>query len=152
MNRKLIVPILLLLLACKTTFAQHKQEILFPPPVLEFQPLTEFCDLPGQKNELVYTRAIYDCSKTGWGLHSEGEKCKGITANMFLADDEFLKPDFLKSLKMVHQNPKSKFLILDIIGFFEDDLAGLEHGIGDMGTNKYRFIVKRVVYSYLRSR
>ncbi|MDB5149512.1 MAG: hypothetical protein JWQ57_3532 [Mucilaginibacter sp.] len=71
---------------------------------------------------------------------------------MFLTDNEFLKPAFLKALEEVRQNPKRKFLILDLIGFFEDDLSGFEHGIGDMGTNKYRLIVKCVVNSYLRLR
>ncbi|SEO53386.1 hypothetical protein SAMN05192574_1091 [Mucilaginibacter gossypiicola] len=143
---------LFLVLMCKPAFAQHKNGIRFPPPVLEFQQLTEFCDLPGQKNELAYTRAVYSYSDMGWSLHSEAGKCKEIRANMFLTDDEFLKPDFLKALKLVHQNPKSKFLIVDIIGFFEDDLSGIEHGAGDMGANKYRFIVKGVIAFYLETR
>ncbi|UOE48984.1 hypothetical protein MTO98_31795 [Mucilaginibacter sp. SMC90] len=152
MNRILILSIVVLLLICKTSLAQHKHGIKFPPPVLEFQQFAEFCDLPAQKNELVYTRAVYSYKDTGWSLRSDGEKCTKITANMFLADGEFLRPDFLKSLKVVHQNPDTKFLIVDIIGFFEDDLSGLEHDIGDMGTNKYRFIVKRVVSFYLETR
>lgn len=152
MNKILIVPILFLLLMCKTVFAQHKNGIRFPPPVLEFQQLTEFCDLPTQKNELVYTRASYSYSDKKWSLHSEGDKCRTITANMFLTDEQLFKPDFLKSLRLVRQNPETRFLIVDIIGFFEDDLSGWEHGIGDMGANKYRFIVKRVVAFYLETR
>ncbi|MFS2188161.1 hypothetical protein ACCC92_15895 [Mucilaginibacter sp. Mucisp84] len=152
MNKILITLTLFLLLLCKTTFAQHKNGIRFPPPVLEFQPLTEFCDLPKQKNELVYTRAVYSYSDSRWNLHSEGNKCRAIMANMFLTDEQLLKPDFLKALKWVHQDPKSRFLIVDIIGFFEDDLSGWEHGIGNMGANKYRFIVKNVLAFYLETR
>ena len=120
------------------TLAQKKQPIRFPPPVLEFS-FTSACELPDHKNELVYTRFIYN---SNGDLQPEENACQNIIANLYLPDNVFLNPKYLKDFKAVKGKNS---LIIDAIGVFQDDESGVEHGIGNLGHNKYRFILKTVV-------
>lgn len=121
-------------------FGQKRSQILFPPPILEFD-FTPSCELLNHKNELVYTRFIYDSKGN---LHAEQDSCKNISANLYLPNHIFLNPKFLEDFKAV-SSQKNNNLIIDAVGVFQDDLSGDEHGVGDLGDNKYRFILKTVV-------
>jgi hypothetical protein len=133
--------IFFIVITSQFAFGQKRPPILFPPPVLEFA-FTSACELPNHKNELVYTRLIYD---SNGNLHPEEKSCKNIIANLYLPNNIFLNPKYIRDFKAVSSQKKKNNLIIDAIGVFEDDVSGVEHGIGDLGDNKYRFILKTVV-------
>ncbi|NHA08083.1 hypothetical protein G7092_30055 [Mucilaginibacter sp. HC2] len=122
-------------------FGQKKQHVRFPPPVFDF-PFTPACELPDHKNELVYTRFIYTSKGD---LQPEEKTCNNIVANLYLPPNVFLDPKYSKYFKTIRLKKRRDNLIIDAIGVFGDDQWGVEHGIGDLGNNKYRFILKTVV-------
>jgi len=122
-------------------FGQKKQHIRFPPPVIEF-PFTPACELLSYKNELVYTRFIYTSKGD---VQPEEKTCKNISANLYLPPNVFLDPKYSRYFKAFRSKKSRGNLIIDAIGVFEDDQWGIEHGIGDLGNNKYRFILKTVL-------
>jgi len=129
------------LVISQLAFGQKKQHVRFPPPVIEF-PFTPACELPDNKNELVYTRFVY----TSRGdMQPEEKTCKNIIANLYLPPNVFLDPKYSRYFKKTPTQKRKRDLIIDAIGVFEDDQWGIEHGIGDLGNNKYRFIVKIVL-------
>ena len=127
-------------------FGQKKTEILFPPPVLgmEYPEFISACELPNHKKELVYTRFIYCGVDEYWGLESE-KKCNQINAYLDIPGNVEIRPEDLEELREVHVNYQNKYLIIDVIGIFEDSEKS---GYGHLGSNNSKFTVKHLVALY----
>ncbi|HEY4325859.1 MAG TPA: hypothetical protein VGN20_17840 [Mucilaginibacter sp.] len=127
-------------------FGQKKSKLVFPPPVLgmEYPEFISACELPSHKNELVYTRFIYSGVDEYWGLHPD-KKCNQINADLNIPDDVVIRPGYIKQLKEVHENYTKKYLIIDVIGTFEDNKPS---GYGHLGSNNSKFTVKYLVDLY----
>jgi hypothetical protein len=127
-------------------FGQKKSKIIFPPPVLgmEYPEFINACELPNHKKELVYTRFIYSGVDEYWGLHPE-KKCNQINADLDIPDNIEIRPEFFKQLKDVHEKYWKKYLIIDVIGTFEDNNTS---GYGHLGSNNSKFTVKYLIGLY----
>ncbi len=134
-----------LILQC--CFVKKPQQIIYPPPVLgmEYPDFISACELRAHKNELVYTRFIYSGIDEYWGLTTENH-CNDIDAELNIPDNVEIKPDDLKLMKEVHENYWKEYLIIDLIGTFEE--PG-QNGFGHLGSNNSRFTVKYFVSSYI---
>jgi len=125
---------------------QKKSKMIFPPPVLgmEYPEFISACELPNHKNELVYTRFIYSGVDEYWGLRPE-KKCNQINADLDLPDNVIIRPEYLKQLKEVHENYWKEYLIIDVIGTFDDSNTS---GYGNLGSNNAKFTVKYLIDMY----
>ena len=128
-------------------FAQKKHRIIFTPPVLgmEYPDFMDACELPTHKNQLVYTRFVYSGIEEYWGLSPE-KKCNNINADLSISDSVVIKAEDLKNIKYVHSHYWNKYLIIDLIGTFDDSN---QKGYGHLGSNNSRFIVKYVIATYV---
>ena len=142
-----IVSSILLSLSIHASFAQKKTKVLFPPPVLgmEYPDFMEACDLPNHQNQLVYTRLIYSGLEEYWSLRPE-KKCNLINADLDIPDSVELNAEEKKNIKYVHKHYGKTYLIMDLIGTFEDNN---QKGYGHLGSNNSRFVVKYVVATYI---
>ena len=138
---------ILLSLSIHVGFAQKKSKILFPPPVLgmEYPDFMEACDLPTHKSQLVYTRLIYSGMEEYWGLRPE-KKCNLINADLDIPDNVELNREAKKDINYVHAHYWKTYLIMDLIGTFEDCNP---KGYGHLGSNNSRFVVKYVVATHI---
>lgn len=135
-----------LILCSQLTFGQKATKIIFPPPVLgiEYPEFTSACELPSHKKQLVYTRFIYEGVEEYWGLRPD-KKCTNINANLVIPDNVIIRPEDLKQLKDAHAHYWKKYLILDLIGIFED---GNGSHYGHLGSNNSQFTVKYIIAVY----
>lgn len=124
-------------------FGQKRKEIFFPPPILgmEQPEFLSACDLLNHKKELVYTRFIYSGADEYYSLKPE-KKCVHINAQLDIPDSVVIRPDYLKKLKELHKNYRKKYIIIDVIGTFDDSDSSLHSRFGN---NNSQFTVKYIV-------
>ncbi len=125
---------LLLFIGCRS------RQIIFPPMVISEYQLTDFCDLPKNINELVYTSAIYSGVDEYWSLTSA--KCKELSSALEIPNDVIMDVKFKKLFEYVHKKYWNSYLIIDAIGRFESDNKA---GYGHLGSNNSKFVVKRII-------
>lgn len=137
----------MLMLSFSVAFAQKKRQIVFPPPVLgmEYPEFMDACELPGHKNQLVYTRFIYSGIDEYWGLRPE-KNCNNINADLDIPEKVIVQPEDAKQIRYVHEHYWNKYLIMDVIGIFENEN---KNGYGHLGSNNSQFTVKYVIATYL---
>lgn len=125
----------------------QKKEIRFPPPVLgmEYPDFINACDLLNHKNQIVYTRFIYSGDDEYWGVTPEKKCNNNINAYLDIPDSVTIQPKIMEKFEDVHNNYWKKYLVIDVIGTFENDKKG---GYGHLGSNNSRFIVKYVVDAF----
>lgn len=125
----------------------QKKEIIFPPPVLgmEYPDFINACDLLSHKKQLVYTRFVYSGVDEYWGATPEKKCNNNINAYLDIPDSVTIRPEIDKKFEDVHNNYWKKYLVIDVIGTFENDKKG---GYGHLGSNNSRFIVKYVVDAF----
>ena len=132
-----------LLLLSFIVFGQKSSKIMYPPPVLgmEYPEFISACELPNHKKELVYTRFIYSGVEEYWGLTPD-KNCNQINADLDIPDNVEIRPEYTKLLKKVHEQYWKKYLIIDVIGTFDDSNPS---GYGHLGSNNSKFTVKYIV-------
>jgi hypothetical protein len=139
--------IITLSIISQLAFGQKSKQIIFPPPVLDdmhYPLFTDACELPTHKNELVYTRFIYSGIDEYFGLRPE-KKCNSINADLVIPDTVVIEPEYFKQLQDVHEHYLKKYLIVDVIGTFED---GNTFGYGHLGSNNSKFTIKYIIAAY----
>lgn len=128
-------------------FGQKKSKVISPPRILNMESpdFINACELPNHKKELVYTRFIYSGIDEYWGLKPE-KKCSEINAYLEIPEHIEVRSDDLKKLRLVHDNYWKMYLIIDVVGTFEDPNPS---GFGHLGSNNSRFTVKYFVDMYV---
>ncbi|OKS87663.1 hypothetical protein [Mucilaginibacter polytrichastri] len=136
--------IAVLILFSQVTFAQKVSNMLFPPPVLPdgYPNYVNACDLNEHRKELVYTRFTYSGIEEYWSLHSWNKDCKDVGIELEIPDNINIKSRHLKELRYVHENYWKCYLVIDVVGFFEE---GYVYGYGHLGMNKSKFTVKQIM-------
>ncbi|WP_316834362.1 hypothetical protein [Pedobacter nutrimenti] len=101
--------------SCKST--QKSVQILFPPPIIAFTDLINFCDLPNHNNESIYVRSIYSKIDGRWTLRADNKNCKDLKVEFKIADGAYVNDEHL--LKEIDQKPPNFYFIIDAIGTFK---------------------------------
>jgi len=126
--------------SCKLT--QKSIQILFPPPIIAFTDLINFCDLPNHNNESVYVRSIYSKIDGHWALRADNKNCKDLKVEFKIADSAYVNPNDEHLLKEIDQKPSNFYFIIDAIGTFK-----LYDTKGDttIGSNSGEFVTEKIL-------
>lgn len=135
-----------LALTTQLLFGQSKNDVLLPQVLsMSYPEFISACDIPNHKKQLVYTRFVYSGAEEYWGL-SPDKKCDqniNINADLNIPDNLEVSAKHLKLLKNVHENYWKKYLIIDVVGTYE------EGKYGHLGSNNSRFTVKKIIDIYI---
>lgn len=112
----------ILILSFQLSFAQGVQ-ILFPPKVLSmaYPNYVSACQLPGSRYKQleIYTRFLYKGNKAI--VNSPDKKCR-LNVELKFADSTKIPKSFFEDLNKIRHKDSKKYLLIDVIGMYEDDL------------------------------